>query len=110
MKQGTFTFLGTGGSTGIPMVGCRCPVCTSTDSKDKRMRSSGFFSFGSNRVLIDVGPEFRLQAIQADLTDVTAVFLTHAHADHIAGLDDLRPFYFKSQSKVRCFRSEETLN
>jgi len=84
--------LGSGTSHGIPVVGCACTVCTSSDERDKRMRSSVYVEGrGGEKILIDAGPEFRLQAIRADINRLDGVFLTHAHADHIHGLDDLRP-------------------
>jgi len=86
------TVLGSGTSHGIPVVGCPCPVCTSADSRDKRMRSSLFVEgAGGETALIDAGPEFRLQAVRAGITHLDAIFLTHSHADHIHGLDDVRP-------------------
>jgi len=85
--------LGSGTSHGIPVVGCSCPVCTSSESKDKRMRSSVYIEgAGGEKVLIDAGPEFRLQALRAGISGLDAVFLTHSHADHLHGLDDVRPF------------------
>ena len=84
--------LGSGTSHGIPVIGCNCPVCTSNDSRDKRMRASVFIEGpGGESVLIDAGPEFRLQALRAGINRLDAIFLTHAHADHIHGLDDIRP-------------------
>jgi len=84
--------LGSGTSHGIPVVGCPCPVCTSADSRDKRMRSSLFIEgSGGETALIDAGPEFRLQAVRAGISHLDAIFLTHSHADHIHGLDDVRP-------------------
>jgi phosphoribosyl 1,2-cyclic phosphate phosphodiesterase len=84
--------LGSGTSHGIPVLGCNCPVCRSPDPRDQRMRASLFVS-GENgeAAVIDTGPEFRLQAIRAGIRRLDAVFLTHAHADHLHGLDDLRP-------------------
>jgi phosphoribosyl 1,2-cyclic phosphate phosphodiesterase len=73
------------------------------------MRSSALLSVGKTQILIDAGPEFRLQALRGKITSLSAVLLTHAHADHIAGLDDLRAFYFLTQKKLPCFLSEETL-
>lgn len=93
------TVLGSGTSHGIPVAGCSCPVCVSEDSRDKRMRASiyiegagGGNSHPAAAALIDAGPEFRLQAIRAGITSLDAIFLTHAHADHVHGLDDVRPF------------------
>ncbi|MHB9294060.1 putative phosphoribosyl 1,2-cyclic phosphate phosphodiesterase [Hollandina sp. SP2] len=84
--------LGSGTSHGIPVIGCRCPVCCSQDPRDQRMRSSLYIEGRTGeRAVIDTGPEFRLQAIRAGITRLDAVFLTHAHADHVHGLDDLRP-------------------
>ncbi len=85
-------FLGTGTSHGVPMVGCKCPVCRSKDPRDSRYRASLLVIGDSGeRVLIDAGPEFRLQAVRAGLDRLDAVLVTHAHADHIHGLDDVRP-------------------
>ena len=96
--DGTLTFLGTGTSTGVPTVGCGCAVCTSTDPHDRRLRPSVLLRWqdgGRERVvLIDTGPDFREQALRNGLTRVDAVFYTHSHADHIFGLDDLRPLSF----------------
>jgi phosphoribosyl 1,2-cyclic phosphate phosphodiesterase len=84
--------LGSGTSHGIPVIGCDCPVCASEDPRDKRMRASLFVAGdGGERVVIDTGPEFRLQALRANISSLDAVFLTHAHADHVHGLDDVRP-------------------
>jgi phosphoribosyl 1,2-cyclic phosphate phosphodiesterase len=86
------TILGSGTSHGVPMLGCDCAVCRSTDSRDQRFRSSLYIQgAGGERVVIDTGPEFRLQALRAGIRRLDAVFLTHSHADHIHGADDLRP-------------------
>jgi len=85
------TVLGSGTSDGIPVVGCTCPVCTSDDPRDNRMRSSVYIEgSGGEKVLIDSGPEFRLQAVRAGIRGLDGIFLTHAHADHMHGLDDVR--------------------
>jgi len=102
--DGRLTFLGTGTSMGVPTVGCGCAVCTSTDPRDRRLRPSVLVRWneaalagGHERVVvIDTGPDFREQALRNGLTRVDAVFYTHAHADHILGLDDLRPLSYKA--------------
>lgn len=87
----TFTFLGTGTSTGVPMVGCDCPVCTSPDPRNQRYRCSVLIGLPQGNLLIDTTPELRLQLLRARVKIVHAVLFTHAHADHMYGLDDLRP-------------------
>ena len=86
------TFLGTGTSNGVPAIGCRCPVCTSSDPRDTRTRSSAFVRLGEHVVLIDTATELRVQALRAGLDRVDAVLMTHPHADHTGGFDDLRRF------------------
>lgn len=86
------TFLGTGTSNGIPIIGCRCPVCTSSDPRDRRSRTSAVVRDHGRTYLIDTATELRLQAISAGLDHVDAVLMTHAHADHTGGFDDLRRF------------------
>ncbi|HYC78762.1 MAG TPA: MBL fold metallo-hydrolase [Planctomycetota bacterium] len=83
-------FLGTGTSYGVPRLRCRCATCTSSDPRDRRRRASALVEVGDRRLLIDVGPDFRAQALDADLWKLDAVFVTHFHADHVFGLDDLR--------------------
>lgn len=90
------TFLGTGTSHGIPVIGCDCPVCTSKDLHDQRLRSSVLISDKNHKsetnILIDCGPEFRIQCLKYGIKKVSAVLLTHSHADHLHGIDDLRVF------------------
>jgi phosphoribosyl 1,2-cyclic phosphate phosphodiesterase len=85
-------FLGSGTSFGVPVIGCDCPVCASPDPRDKRYRASILIESEGASVVVDAGPEFRLQALRARITRLDALLLTHAHADHINGLDDVRPF------------------
>ncbi|NCB01915.1 MAG: MBL fold metallo-hydrolase [Spirochaetia bacterium] len=86
------TFLGTGTSYGVPRIGCTCSVCTSNNEKNKRLRSSIYIKEGDTSIVVDTGPEFRLQMLINHITDVSAVLYTHNHADHINGIDDLRVF------------------
>ena len=88
----TLTFMGTGTSHGVPVVGCSCKICTSDDERDRRYRSSAVVHGDHGEtIVIDTGPEFRLQALRAGLSSLDAVLVTHAPADHIHGLDDVRP-------------------
>jgi len=89
------TFLGTGTSQGIPIIGSDHPVCLSIDSKDKRLRVSVLIEIGGFNYLIDCGPDFRQQMLTSGCTKIDAILYTHEHSDHILGLDDIRPFYFK---------------
>ena len=86
------TLLGTGTSIGVPMIGCKCDVCTSTDPRDKRLRCSALVETRGKRILIDCGPDFRQQILPLPYKPLDAVLLTHKHYDHVAGIDDLRPF------------------
>ena len=86
------TFLGTGTSTGVPVLGCRCRVCQSKDPHDKRRRTSGLLETETTRILIDCGPDLREQLIPVEFRRISGVLLTHQHYDHVGGLDDLRPY------------------
>ena len=88
-------FLGTGTSTGVPMLRCHCPVCMSDDPRDKRLRTSAIVRYQGARLLIDCGPDFRTQMLRASDDNLDAVLLTHIHFDHVAGLDDLRAYCFE---------------
>lgn len=105
-------FLGTGTSAGVPMIGCGCDVCTSPDPRDKRSRPSVLISCGGVRVLVDTTPELRLQCIANGIDMIDAVVFTHAHADHIMGLDDVRRFNALKQGPLDVWaegRTHETL-
>jgi len=96
----TLRFLGTGTSTGVPVLTCRCPVCTSSDPHDKRTRPSVLLEYDGRAVLIDTTPDFRSQGLREGLTRLDAVVFTHHHADHILGLDDTRTFYFRQKVPI----------
>lgn len=102
------TFLGTGTSTGVPAVGCPCEICHSDDPRDKRLRASVLLEFDGRAVVIDTGTDFRQQALRVGLDHLDAVLFTHAHADHIFGLDDVRPFNFMTHQPTPCYADEET--
>ena len=86
------TFLGTGTSTGVPETGCTCPVCTSHDPRDSRLRTSVLIETDNNRILLDCGPDFRQQMSHIPFNPLNAILLSHEHYDHVSGIDDLRPF------------------
>ncbi len=102
-------FLGTGGSLGVPVVGCACPVCTSDDPKNKRRRTSALLNVGEKSFLIDPGPDFRAQALAFGIDALDGVIITHAHYDHVAGIDELRIFPFYQKRPLPLLASEETL-
>lgn len=109
MQQETIqiTFLGTGTSQGVPVIGCTCPVCTSPDPRDKRLRTSVLINSGGTNVCIDIGPDFRQQMLRENIMHLEAIVLTHAHNDHIAGLDDVRPFNFMYHRNMPVFAEEQ---
>lgn len=98
--KATLTVLGSGTSMGVPTIGCECAVCHSSDPKDRRTRPSVLVEYGDKAVLIDTTPDFRAQAIREGIRKLDAVLYTHAHADHILGLDDLRPLSFQHPGKI----------
>src|SRR5579863_10406400 len=104
------TVLGSGTSMGVPTIGCHCDVCSSNDPRDNRLRPSILIRYGGRSVLIDTTPDFRTQALRAKLNRLDAVLFTHEHADHIMGLDDVRPFNFRQKCAIPIFGSDETLS
>ncbi|MBK5201039.1 MAG: MBL fold metallo-hydrolase, partial [Spirochaetaceae bacterium] len=97
MVSYSINFLGTGTSHGIPVIGCDCETCRSTNIKNKRYRSSVLFTKDNKHLLIDTTPEFRLQALRANVKNLDGVLYTHTHADHLNGIDDLRVFTMRDQ-------------
>lgn len=103
------TFLGTGTSVGVPVIGCRCRVCTSKDSRNRRMRQSVWIRNGQASILIDASSDFRQQALKFGIQRLDAILVTHAHADHILGLDDTRIFAYRQRAPVPLYGTERTL-
>lgn len=89
-----FTFLGTGTSQGIPVIGCECRVCRSEDPRDKRLRTSAMIETEGKRIIIDCGPDFRQQMLRENVKSIDAILITHGHKDHVGGLDDVRAFNY----------------
>ena len=106
VKAVKITFLGTGTSQGVPVIACECSTCISTDVKDKRLRASLLVETASNTFVIDAGPDFRQQMLNACVKKLDAILLTHEHKDHIAGMDDLRAFNYKSQAAIDIYAEE----
>ncbi len=102
--------LGTGTSQGVPILGCQCEVCLSIDDKDKRLRSSALISDDDLNLVIDCGPDFRQQMLAAQVNHLEGILLTHEHNDHIIGLDDIRPYNFRSGNPMNIFGSKNVLN
>lgn len=97
------TFLGTGTSQGVPVIGCNCEVCQSQDYRDKRLRTSALISIDDINILIDAGPDFRQQMLREDISSIDAILFTHEHKDHVGGLDDVRAFNFMSKSAMEVY-------
>src|SRR6266704_3915949 len=102
-------FLGTGTSFGVPQIGCRCPTCTSSDPRDKRSRTAALIETRGRRLLIDTPPELRLQLVAAGIDRVDAVLYTHAHADHVHGIDDLRAISVKRDAGLPAYGPAATM-
>lgn len=106
----TITFLGTGTSQGVPVIGCPCEVCKSLDYRDKRLRSSIHIQVNGQSFVIDTGPDFRQQMLREHINHVDAILFTHAHRDHTAGLDDVRAYNFLQNMDMPVYGSQETLD
>lgn len=100
------TFLGTGTSQGIPIIACKCPVCLSTDKRDKRLRTSALIEVDGLNIVIDSGPDFRYQMLRAKVEKLDAILFTHEHKDHTAGLDDVRAFNWVNKRAVDIYAEE----
>jgi phosphoribosyl 1,2-cyclic phosphate phosphodiesterase len=110
--QGTINvvFLGTGTSTGVPVVACNCPVCLSSDPRDQRLRTSVMIQTNGHNLVIDCGPDFRYQMIREKVEDISAIILTHGHRDHTAGLDDVRAFNYVLNKTIDIYAGEDVVN
>jgi len=108
-QQAYIEFLGTGTSLGVPMIGCKCHVCTSSNPKDNRLRASALIKYKGKNIVIDCGPDFRTQLLRARVDDLEAVLVTHEHRDHIAGLDDVRSINYILRKPVGVYLSKESM-
>lgn len=106
MSKTRLTFLGTGTSQGVPMIGCGCEVCKSQDPRDKRLRASVLVEHEGLRVLVDAGPDFRYQMLRAGVSSLDAILLTHNHKDHTGGLDDIRAFNYHEKRATQIYCEE----
>ncbi len=106
--KGRLIFLGTGGSVGVPMIGCSCAVCCSKEAVNQRSRPSILIQYAHRQFLVDAGPDFRQQALRHGITHLDGLLLTHAHHDHTAGLDDLRPIYYRRETPLPILLSADT--
>lgn len=110
MNRPQLTFFGTGTSLGVPINGCHCPVCTSTDSRDKRFRASALVRWNGLSILIDAGPDFRMQLLRHDIGHLDAILLTHNHKDHTGGLDDVRALNYVDRRAMEIYCEQRVLD
>jgi len=104
------TILGSGTSTGVPMVGCNCPVCCSSDPRDRRSRSSLLINHQGYSILVDTSTDLRMQMLAQKVDKIDGILFTHAHADHVNGIDDLRGFHFLHHRVIPCYGSKATMD
>lgn len=109
MGKAKLTFLGTGTSQGVPIIGCHCPVCRSADPHDKRLRSAALVEYGGLTILVDAGPDFRIQMLREDVCHIDAILLTHNHMDHTGGLDDVRALNYIDRKAVHIYCEPKVL-
>ncbi len=109
MGKAKLTFLGTGTSQGVPIIGCHCPVCCSDDPRDKRLRSAALVEYGGLTILVDAGPDFRMQMLREDVRHLDAILLTHNHMDHTGGLDDVRALNYIDRKAVHIYCEPKVL-
>ncbi len=109
MPDVSITVLGSGTSVGVPTIGCDCKVCISSDQRDKRLRPSILIRYDGRAVLVDTTPDFRTQALRFHIDRLDAILFTHSHADHIMGLDDVRPYNFRQRSIIPIYGAKDTL-
>jgi phosphoribosyl 1,2-cyclic phosphate phosphodiesterase len=109
MPAVSITVLGSGTSVGVPTIGCDCKVCLSSDERDKRLRPSILIRYDDRVVLVDTTPDFRTQALRFHIDRLDAILFTHSHADHIMGLDDVRPYNFRQRSTIPIYAAKDTL-
>ena len=105
----TVTFLGTGTSQGVPVIGCPCKVCHSLDFRDKRLRTSAHIAVDGKSIVIDTGPDFRQQMLREKIGTLDAILFTHEHKDHTAGLDDIRPFNFRQKRDMPVYGRQQVI-
>lgn len=104
------TFLGTGTSQGVPIIGCQCEVCKSLDFHDKRLRSSALIEYNGLKILIDAGPDLRQQLLVNEIDSLDAILITHEHKDHLGGLDDIRPINYRQHKTMSIYAMRRVLN
>ena len=103
------TFLGTGTSQGVPLIGCLCPVCKSLDARDKRLRSSILIQTEGKNLVIDTGPDFRQQMLRVEIPRLDGIMFTHSHKDHISGFDDIRAYNYIQKEHMEVYLEEDVM-